>query len=163
MSSTLAMGFPYIRGILPNPIWRPSADSAQVRSTGDPLEVCPRSSREKGAIGEEIAMQYLRHEGFTILNANFHAASGEIDIIAQDDEMIVFVEVKSTTKETQFGDPLQWIPVWKQQRIIRASLAYLKIRGMIESPMRFDVITVDKNKKVFHVRDAFRASGPFSV
>jgi putative endonuclease len=125
--------------------------------------VCPRSSREKGAIGEEIARQYLRHEGFTILAANFHACSGEIDIIAQEDKMIVFIEVKSTTKDTSFGDPLQWIPVWKQQRIIRASLAYLKTRGMMEALMRFDVITIDQNKKVFHVRDAFRVSNPFSV
>lgn len=125
--------------------------------------MCPRSSREKGAVGEEIARKYLRHEGFTILNANFHACSGEIDIIAKEDKMIVFVEVKSTTKDTAFGDPLQWIPVWKQQRIIRASLAYLKTRGMIEALMRFDVITIDQNKKVFHVRDAFRVSNPFSV
>lgn len=125
--------------------------------------MCPRSSREKGAIGEEIARQYLRHEGFTILAANFHACSGEIDIIAKEDKMIVFVEVKSTTKDTAFGDPLQWIPVWKQQRIIRASLAYLKTKGMIEALMRFDVITIDQNKKVFHVRDAFRVSNPFSV
>lgn len=125
--------------------------------------MCPRSSREKGAIGEEIARQYLRHEGFTILAANFHACSGEIDIIAQEDKMIVFIEVKSTTKDTSFGDPLQWIPVWKQQRIIRASLAYLKTRGMMEALMRFDVITIDQNKKVFHVRDAFRVSNPFSV
>jgi putative endonuclease len=125
--------------------------------------VCPRSSREKGAIGEEIARQYLRHEGFTILAANFHACSGEIDIIAKEDKMIVFIEVKSTTKDTAFGDPLQWIPVWKQQRIIRASLAYLKTKGMIEALMRFDVITIDQNKKVFHVRDAFRVSNPFSV
>ena len=125
--------------------------------------MCPRSSREKGAIGEEIARQYLRHEGFTILAANFHACSGEIDIIAKEDKMIVFIEVKSTTKDTLVGDPLQWIPVWKQQRIIRASLAYLKTKGMIESPMRFDVITIDQNKKVFHVRDAFRVSNPFSV
>ena len=125
--------------------------------------MCPRSSREKGALGEEIAKKYLRHEGFTILNANFHACSGEIDIIAKENEMIVFIEVKSTTKDTAFGDPLQWIPVWKQQRIIRASLAYLKTKGMIEALMRFDVITIDRNKKVFHVRDAFRVSNPFSV
>ena len=125
--------------------------------------MCPRSSREKGAVGEEIARNYLRNEGFTILNANFHACSGEIDIIAKDHEMIVFIEVKSTTKDTLFGDPIQWIPVWKQQRIIRASLAYLKTKGMIEALMRYDVITIDQNKKVFHVRDAFRASGPFSV
>ena len=110
-----------------------------------------------------MARSYLRSEGYRILDVNFHACSSEIDIIAEDDSMIVFVEVKSTTKDTSFGDPLGWIPVWKQHRIIRASLAYLKAKNMTETPMRFDVITVNKDRKVFHVRDAFRASTPFSV
>jgi len=122
--------------------------------------VCPRSSREKGAIGEEIARKFLRHEGFRILDANFHACSGEIDIIARDDRTIVFVEVKSALKGT-FGDPIEWIPTWKQQRIIKASVAYLKAKGMMDTPMRYDVITIDRNKKVFHVRDAFRPAGSF--
>ncbi len=125
--------------------------------------MCPRSSREKGAVGEEIARSYLAHEGYRILDVNFHARSSEIDIIAEDDSTIVFIEVKSTTKDTSFGDPIGWIPVWKQHRIIRASLAYLKAKNMTEVPMRFDVITVNKDRKVLHVRDAFRASTPFSV
>jgi putative endonuclease len=125
--------------------------------------VCPRSSREKGAVGEEIARNYLQREGLKILDVNFHACSSEIDIIAREESMIIFIEVKSTTKDTAFGDPLGWIPVWKQHRIIRASLAYLKAKGLTEMPMRFDVITVNHEKKVFHVRDAFRASNPFSV
>jgi len=124
--------------------------------------VCPRSSREKGARGEETARKYLQHQGYAILDANFHARSGEIDIIARDDATIVFIEVKSATKDS-FGDPLGWIPLWKQRRIIRASLAYLKLKGMIEAPMRYDVITVDRSRKVFHVRDAFRSADPFFV
>ena len=124
--------------------------------------MCARSSREKGAIGEEIARKFLKHEGFRILDANYHACSGEIDIIAKDDKTIVFVEVKSALKDT-FGDPIEWIPAWKQLRIIKASLAYLKSKGMMETPMRYDVITIDQNKKVFHVRDAFRPAGSFLV
>lgn len=122
-----------------------------------------RSSREKGAQGEELARKYLKAEGFKILDVNFHARMGEIDIIAQDKNTIVFVEVKSAA-HTSFGDPLNWIPVWKQERIIKASLAYLKSKGLTNSLMRYDVITVEPNRKVFsHVRDAFRPGNSFSL
>jgi len=124
--------------------------------------VCPRSSREKGSIGEEIARKYLRDNGYTILNTNFHARSGEIDIIARDRAEIVFVEVKSATG-TAFGDPMGWVPRWKRNRIILASLTYLKGKGLLDAPMRFDVITIDQDRKVCHVRDAFRAEGPFPL
>ena len=124
--------------------------------------MCPRFSREKGALGEEIARKYLRQRGFDILGSNFHARTGEIDIIAREGSTVVFVEVKSATGDV-FGDPLGWIPPWKQQRIIRASLAYLKTKGMTEEPMRYDVITVDRNREVTHVRDAFRSGAPFSL
>jgi putative endonuclease len=124
--------------------------------------VSARSSREKGAQGEELAREYLKAEGFKILDVNFHARMGEIDIIAQDKNTIVFVEVKSAT-HTSFGDPMNWIPVWKQERIIKASLAYLKSKGLINSLMRYDVITVEPDKKVLHVKDAFRPISPFSL
>ncbi len=121
-----------------------------------------RSSREKGAQGEEVARKYLKSQGFKILDINFHAAMGEIDIIAQDTRTIVFVEVKSAS-HTSFGNPLSWIPVWKQERIIKASLAYLKSRGLADPLIRYDVITVEPDKKVLHVRDAFRPISPFSL
>lgn len=125
--------------------------------------MCPRSSRAKGAQGEEIARNYLKVLGYKILDVNFHARSSEIDIIAQDDSTLVFIEVKSSTRESSFGDPIGWVPAWKQNRIIRASLVYLKAKGISELPMRFDVITINKEKKVLHVRDAFRAAYPFSM
>jgi len=118
--------------------------------------VCPRSSREKGSIGEEIARNYLTKIGFTILDANFHARAGEIDIVAREGEELVFVEVK-TAMGTTFGNPAGWVPHWKQRRIILASLTYVHRKGLAHAPMRFDVITVDPERKVFHVRDAFRA------
>ena len=122
----------------------------------------PKSSKEKGDIGEEVARSYLKHEGFVILHRNYRASSGEIDIIAREGMTVVFVEVKSSMKGA-FGDPLGWVPGWKQQRIIKASLAYLKAQGTAEPPMRYDVITVDQERKVVHVRDAFRPAGPFPV
>ena len=117
--------------------------------------MCPKSSRKKGSIGEEIARNYLRDKGFSILDANFHARSGEIDIIAREGEEIVFVEVKAAMGDT-FGNPIEWVPQWKQRRIIRASLMYACRKGLAHAPMRFDVITIDPERKVLHVRDAFR-------
>lgn len=124
--------------------------------------MCPKSSREKGSIGEEIARKYLREYGVVILETNFHIRSGEIDIIAREGEEIVFVEVKSATGNS-FGNPLGWVPLWKQNRIIMTSLVYLKKKGLVHAPMRYDVITVDQNGKVLHVRDAFRPTGSFPL
>ena len=124
--------------------------------------MCADSSREKGFEGEELARKYLKREGFKILDVNFNARMGEIDIVARDRDTIVFVEVKSAT-QTSFGDPLAWIPPWKQKRIIRASLVYVKAKGLVKSPMRYDVVTVEPDRKVLHVRDAFRPGDPFSL
>jgi putative endonuclease len=124
--------------------------------------VCADSSRKKGAQGEELARGYLRSKGFTILDMNYHARMGEIDIIARDGDTLVFVEVKSATQGS-FGDPLNWIPAWKQERIIKVSLVYLKAKGLMDSPLRYDVITVEPDRKVLHVRDAFRPVSEFSL
>lgn len=120
--------------------------------------MCPKSTREKGSIGEEAARRYLEEQGLTILETNFHARPGEIDIIAREGAEIVFVEVKTASGDT-FGNPLGWVPRWKQNRIILTSLIYLKKKGLADAPMRFDVITVNRDRKVHHVRDAFRATG----
>ncbi|MEA2101177.1 MAG: YraN family protein [Thermodesulfobacteriota bacterium] len=122
----------------------------------------PESTRNKGKKGEELARSYLKSKGFKIMDVNYCAYTGEIDIIARDQDTLVFVEVKSAAG-TGFGDPLGWIPLWKQKRILRTSQAYLASKKINDSPMRFDVITVDPEKRVCHVRDAFRAEGIFSV
>lgn len=124
--------------------------------------MCPKSSREKGAMGEDIARKYLAREGCTILETNFHARLGEIDIIAREKGELVFIEVKSAT-QSSFGDPCSWVPLWKQQRIIRASLVYLKTRGHVDPLMRYDVIAIGPDGKVTHVRDAFRSDAAFSL
>jgi putative endonuclease len=117
--------------------------------------VCPESSREKGAQGEETARRYLQARGYHILVSNFRARTGEIDIIMKDRDEIVFVEVKSARSDT-FGNPAEWVSAFKQRRIIRTSLVYVQAKGLTACPMRYDVITVDPDRKVSHVRDAFR-------
>lgn len=115
-----------------------------------------KSTREKGSGGEEIARKYLKTLGYKILDLNFRLKIGEVDIIAQDSDTIVFVEVKSATT-ARFGNPLSWVPFWKQQRIIRVSEVYLSRHRLYNSPARFDVVAVDHTMKIYHVKDAFRS------
>ncbi len=115
-----------------------------------------RSTRDKGITGEKTARKYLKKQGLKILDVNFRAKLGEIDIIAQEQDTLVFVEVKSAMN-TAFGNPLDWIPLWKQRRIIRVSQLYMLTKGLHgETNVRYDVVGVDPDRNVCHVRDAFR-------
>jgi putative endonuclease len=124
--------------------------------------VCARSTRDKGAGGEEIARKFLKKKGYKVLDVNYHIRMGEIDIIALDRDTLVFVEVKSATNP-RFGDPVGWIPLRKQQRIIRVSQAYMTSHHLYNSPARFDVVAIDHTGRVNHVEDAFRPSGDVFV
>jgi putative endonuclease len=112
------------------------------------------TTRNKGFKGEELARKYLKRKGWSILEVNFGMKTGEIDIIARDRGTIVFVEVKTATGSA-FGDPLEWVPARKQLRIIRTSLSYLSRNGLLEHPIRFDVVAIDPSRNITHVRDAF--------
>lgn len=113
-------------------------------------------------MGERKAREYLADMGYSILETNFHTRRGEIDIVARQGDEIVFVEVKSAGSPS-FGDPLGWVPAWKQERIVRASVVYLSLKGLHGAPVRYDVITVDRMGSVNHVQDAFRPQAAFRV
>lgn len=119
--------------------------------------MCAESTRARGGIGEETARKYLVEKGYKILTLNYRLRMGEIDIIARDRDTIVFVEVKAA-RGSGFGDPLNWVPHWKQKRIINVSRMYLARHGLNRSPVRFDVIALSPEKGVCHVEDAFRPS-----
>jgi len=117
-----------------------------------------KSTRAKGSQGEKIARRYLKKKGFKVLEMNFHARFAEIDIIALDKKTLVFVEVKSARNE-RCGNPLDWIPLWKQNRIIRASQLYINKKGLQGKPLRFDVVAINPDKEISHIQDAFRPRG----
>lgn len=121
-----------------------------------------KSTRAKGARGEEIARKYLKKQGLKILDMNFRSKMGEIDIIAKEKDTLVFVEVKSSMN-THFGSPLDWVPLKKQKRIIRVSQAYMLIKGLNKSSIRYDVISIDPDRNICHVRDAFRPQSEIFV
>jgi len=120
----------------------------------------PRSTREKGGSGEKIARKHLRAKGYRILDVNYRTRIGEIDIIAAYSGIVVFIEVKMSTGEV-FGDPLSWVPPWKQRRIIRVSQEYLIRNRLNDSQVRYDVVAVDPAGRVCHVEDAFRPADEF--
>lgn len=116
-----------------------------------------RSNRLIGERGEAVAVQFLQRAGYLIVARNYHTRDGEIDIIARDEESLVFVEVKSTRMNT-FGEPQTWVDERKQRRIGRAAEKYLRDNAIEECDCRFDIVTVDFSKnppRVEHTSDAF--------
>jgi len=113
--------------------------------------------RRLGNSGEEEAADFLGASGYQLLERNFRAERGEIDIIARDGDVIVFVEVK-TRKSEEFGDPEAWVGRRKQAQIGKVALAYLQSKDLLDAECRFDVIAVDRShpaKKLRHIKDAF--------
>lgn len=109
-----------------------------------------------GNRGEDLATKYLKEKGFKILTRNFKTPLGEIDIIAEDSETLVFIEVKTRTDDS-FGLPFEAVDGRKRERMRRIALLYLKNLGK-ERPVRFDVISVemkDGNSKIGHIIGAF--------
>ncbi len=102
----------------------------------------PALDSRLGARGEDLAASHLKLLGFEILERNFRARSGEIDIVAQDGEYIVFVEVKAR-RPGRFGRAAEQITSAKRRRIVRTARAYIAARGLEGRPCRFDVVAID--------------------
>ena len=97
--------------------------------------------RQVGDFGEEITAEYLEKNGYRILDRNYSKPFGEIDIIAIKDDLIAFVEVK-TRKSDAFAYAAEAVDFYKQQRIRRASQAYLMEKNMSDFLMTFDIAEV---------------------
>jgi putative endonuclease len=110
-----------------------------------------QSSSETGERGERIALEYLIETGYMPVVSNFKAAigrntvgtqvTGEIDIIALEDGVLCFIEVKSR-RSRGFGGPLAAVDVQKQRQITRTARVYRRIFHLFDHPHRFDVVTV---------------------
>lgn len=95
---------------------------------------------QMGIWGEEVAMDYLRNNGYIILERDWHSGHRDIDIIARQNNTIVFVEVK-TRRNTDFGTPEQAVD-WKKRRHLRHAINHYVKYKKIDNPIRFDIITV---------------------
>ena len=115
--------------------------------------------RKIGAIGENLAAEYLRGKGYRILEKNFSCRYGEADLIAQDADCLVFAEVKMR-KNASFAEAREFVDRRKQARIISTAKYYL-LKHDCDLPVRFDVIEVysspgdGKNPRIEHIENAF--------
>lgn len=119
----------------------------------------PDSRRSLGLAGEVAAESQLRRDGLLIVTRRFRVRCGEIDLIARDGPVIVFVEVKTRTDEA-FGRPADAVTAQKQRRIARVASVFLARTGWTDRPCRFDVVevlAVSSGWKVTRIADAFRA------
>jgi putative endonuclease len=94
-----------------------------------------------GREGEDRAAKFLAKRGYRILERNYRTRSGEIDLIALDQGVVVFVEVKTRTSDA-FGAPELAVTPQKQRRMLKAALAYMKYRKLHQVPCRFDVVAI---------------------
>ena len=103
------------------------------------------NKRTIGSEKEILAMEYLIKHGYSILEQNFFTRHGEIDIIATNDNYLVFLEVKYRTS-TKKGLPEEAVSPRKQHSIINAAKYYLYRHGIsYDTPCRFDVIVILKD------------------
>lgn len=110
-----------------------------------------------GRQGEEAAIKYLRRAGLRIIEQNHRSRLGEIDIVCQDHDTLVFVEVKTRTA-TDFAEPWASVGLAKQRRLRRLAEEYLIDHQMESRPVRFDVISVvlgSGGPAVEHIAGAF--------
>ena len=96
----------------------------------------------RGTPGESLACRHLAGKGFAILARNYRCRSGEVDVIARHGEATVFVEVKERHGASH-GAGCDSVTFGKRRRIVRAARLYAASHGLEETPLRFDVVSID--------------------
>jgi putative endonuclease len=116
-----------------------------------------RSKRDIGAVGEDLAVKYLKKAKYKIVERNWLCKYGEVDIIAKDRGTIAFIEVKARKKGTSV-DPLYSVNSRKQMQICKAAQDYITRKKIRNKMFRFDVLTVIFNEpepEILLIKNAF--------
>lgn len=116
-----------------------------------------KTTKQKGDIGENIATDYLEKRNFKIIEKQYRKRFGEIDIIASDNNTIVFIEVK-LRKSSALGHPLESITKSKIEKIYKVADSYLRENELIDSLIRFDVVSILLENNLYtveHIKNAF--------
>ena len=103
-------------------------------------------ARDIGALGEKIAAEYLTGLGYMIRERNFRSREGEIDIIAEKDDFLVFIEVRTRTSNS-YGTPEESVTAQKKERLIALAEAYIEDREDLPSSWRIDVVAIELGPK----------------
>ncbi len=120
-----------------------------------------------GTRSERAAERFLRRQGWRIVARNYSCRHGELDLIALDGRVVVFVEVRSTEGDDP-ERPAASVDLVKQQRLTRLALYFLQTHQLIDAAARFDVLAVtwppgSRRPNVVHHRQAFDAVGRFQM
>jgi putative endonuclease len=102
----------------------------------------PTPRRQLGDFGERVAVQHLEAKGYRIRDRNYRTRHGEIDIIAESDGLVAFVEVRSR-RAGAFGGAVESLSSAKQRRMVALAEAYAQSNDDLPSQWRIDVIAVD--------------------
>ena len=121
----------------------------------------PRDDRQRlGELGEDLACRELRRRGYAILARRYRTRHGEIDIVAEDGDTIVFIEVKArvTAERGTAAEAVTWR---KQRKVVKMAADYLSRRQLTHRRCRFDVVAIDgegEARRLTLYRGAFDAS-----
>lgn len=106
------------------------------------------TSKSLGKQAEDIAYRYLKTQGLFLVTRNYTCRLGEIDLIMQDQDMLVFIEVRYR-KQHQFGHSLETVDIHKQTKLIKTAEHYLQSNlELAETPCRFDVLSITSEKSL---------------
>jgi len=113
-------------------------------------------NKKKGELGELIAKKHLENSGYLIIDTNYKCPYGEIDIIAQYENCICFIEVKYR-KSLKFGMPRESVTKSKQTKIQKTAMHYIFENELTNIDLRFDVIEIidDVKPEITHIPNAF--------
>ena len=112
-----------------------------------------------GDWGETEARRYLETNSYVFMERNFRVPEGEIDLVMQDGDIVVFIEVKTRTSDS-FGMPEESVSGAKRKRLLRAACAFLQERERIDASWRIDVVAIEASpnwtiQRLDHYQSAF--------
>ena len=117
--------------------------------------------QQLGISGEALAVEELERRGYAVVARRYRTACGEIDIVAQDGDTLVFIEVKARAT-AEFGTAAEAVTPWKQRRLVRMARDYLTRAEISGRPCRFDVVAIDDaetSPRITVYQHAFEAGG----
>jgi len=106
------------------------------------MYICKHANIATGRLGEEIAVEFLKRNEIKIIAKNLRTPYGEIDVLGEEGNCLVFCEVK-TRRNKHFGFPENSVNPLKQEHMVHSAIAYLQESDELERPWRIDVIAVN--------------------
>jgi len=102
--------------------------------------------KDVGVLGEKLAKNFLKKKGYRIRETNFRCRHGEIDIIAEKKDCLMFIEVRTKTS-TDFGSPEESVTFAKKEKLIASALAYRNVHQNLPLSWRIDFVAVELDQK----------------